>query len=296
MTILDESGTTIYDVLVARVKAAIEKLNPDGRTAVMRGDLRKEIESSYPREFELIQKSWAIYLPKAANDPDSGFQLVPGTYKYRLTPVEPDEPSAPQESAAAEEIEQEEEKARIEREKALYPLLVNWLSGRDLLARDTSSARGGGKWGNPDITGLRIVEGYLGQHHLEVTTIEAKVSTKNWEREFFEAVSHKRFAHRVYFAVAAPSETPGVGAFKLAPEMRRFGEKFGVGILVVFVRPADYETLTMSKALPLLDVDVVVLEVLPAVLESPDPELLTNYLHKTLHLETDADLYNFGRE
>mgnify|MGYP006974890755 CR=1 FL=1 len=62
-----------------------------------------------------------------------------------------------------------------------------------------------------DVVGLKVSEGLLGQRDLEVATIEAKLTRKSWKQVFFEAVSHKRFSHRAYFAFGA---SPG-GALSL---------------------------------------------------------------------------------
>ena len=297
MTALDESGTTIYGLLVERVKEAIVALNPNGESYVKRDGIKEWIKRNHPDDFDEISRSWKIYLPKAARDPASGFRHKPGTYGYELTP-EPSisNPLLGSEAQVVETAEANVRSERMERERALYPLLVDWMLSKDLKAKDTSNSRRGGKWGNPDITGLRIVEGYLGQRHLEVTTIEAKVSPANWKQEFFEAVSHKRFAHRVYFAVAWGSDEPSIEALDFADEMRQYGEKFQVGVLVVFVPTADYVALTGSKTLPKLDGDNLVVELWPAVLDSVAPALLTDYLHGTLGIESDAALYAFGSE
>jgi hypothetical protein len=61
-------------------------------------------------------------------------------------------------------------------------------------------------WRNPDVTGIHVVDGFLAQKSLEIATVEAKLSSDGWCCYFFEAVTHKRFAHQTYFVFAHGSD------------------------------------------------------------------------------------------
>lgn len=120
------------------------------------------------------------------------------------------------------------EQKRYEIESLLYPALQRWLISRDYKAKITAAMKSLGRWGNPDVTGLLIDE-HLGQVEIEVATIEAKADVGSWQVDFFQAVSHKRFANRVYFAFPLPEET----SEQFDSELRYYSERFGVGVLVL---------------------------------------------------------------
>lgn len=115
------------------------------------------------------------------------------------------------------------------KEKWMYPCLLSWMIGQKYRAKDTSAMRSAalGKWGNPDVTGLAI-HSCLGSREIEINTIEAKLGLTNWQQDFFQAVSHRRFAHRTYFAFAVPIEASD----KIPSDLRYYSERFGVGVLV----------------------------------------------------------------
>ena len=106
-------------------------------------------------------------------------------------------------------------------------------------AEDTSNIRSLGVWGNPDVTGLMVNE-FIGRHELEIVTVEAKLGVDAWEKDFFQAVSQKRFSNRAYFAFALPEDA----ADKLPTDLRYYSERFGVGVLVVDLPNDVYQRLT----------------------------------------------------
>jgi hypothetical protein len=129
-------------------------------------------------------------------------------------------------------------KARVEKEKLLYPVLTQWLMQKDYRARDVSTGRTLGKWSNPDVAGIQIHD-HFGSIELEVATIEAKVSIKDWRQYIFEAISHRRYANRAYYAFAVPADS----AEKESDEIRYYSEKFGVGVLAIELSNELYESL-----------------------------------------------------
>jgi hypothetical protein len=126
------------------------------------------------------------------------------------------------------ESSKEESEPASDRESALYPVLVDWLVGNGYRARDTAAMRRLGRWSNPDVTGVKVSE-HLGRMEIEIATIEAKRTLVDWERFFFEAVAHRRFSNRAYFAFPTPESSLG----KLPAEMRYYSELYDVGVLTV---------------------------------------------------------------
>ena len=122
----------------------------------------------------------------------------------------------------------EREDSKSDQESAMYPILVDWLVGNGYRARETAAMRALGRWSNPDVTGVKVSE-HLGRIEIEIATIEAKRSLSDWERVFFEAVAHRRFANRAFFAFPLPESSLG----KIPPEMRYYSELYDVGVLTV---------------------------------------------------------------
>lgn len=120
-------------------------------------------------------------------------------------------------------------------EEQLYPTLREWLLGQGYSAKVTASMRALGKWSNPDVTGIRVSE-HFGRVDIEISTIEAKKDLADWERVFFEAVSHRRFANRAYFAFPVPES----GQNKLPDDMRYYSELYNVGVLTLVMADDDY--------------------------------------------------------
>jgi hypothetical protein len=120
------------------------------------------------------------------------------------------------------------EDPKSHQESAMYPILVDWLVGNGYRARKTAAMRTLGRWSNPDVTGVKVSE-HLGRIEIEIATIEAKRSLYDWERAFFEAVAHRRFANRAFFAFPLPESSLG----KIPPEMRYYSELYDVGVLTV---------------------------------------------------------------
>lgn len=120
-------------------------------------------------------------------------------------------------------------------EEALYPVFRQWLLAQGYSAKVTASMRTLGKWSNPDITGIRVSE-HFGRVDIEIATIEAKKDLADWERVFFEAVSHRRFATRAYFAFPLPES----GQSKLPEDMRYYSELYNVGVLTLVMTDDDY--------------------------------------------------------
>jgi hypothetical protein len=163
------------------------------------------------------------------------------------------------------------EAVKVQKELLLYPVLLEWLMERRYRAKNISNNRGLGKWGNPDVAGIKSLDIFNGIS-IEIVTIEAKVTKDGWEQLIFEAISHRRFANRAYFAFAHPLEL-----FDKLPldEMRYYAELFNVGILVIQLDTSVFNEL-INGELTLLDpstVDIVELNSAPYQLVQPKYQL-----------------------
>jgi hypothetical protein len=179
---------------------------------------------------------------------------------------------------------------RSQKEILLYPILESWLVTQGYQAKDISSTRVLGKWGNPDVAGINALDAFNGLS-IELVTIEAKTSLDNWEMLIFEAVSHRRFANRAYFAFAQPDET----ANKIPSEMRYYAELYGIGILVLSVDDTKYQQLHDGKLLePLNSEDVDIIEVFSAPYNVVQPKYQLKFC-EALDISCLKKLYHWGR-
>jgi hypothetical protein len=297
-----------YDLFVERATGALAALGAES-TPVKAAEIYEWVRTNYPKDVKLLDPSWGSHLSGATQDQSTRIRREPGRYTYRLlTSV----PAVAQETTPAEQPPFEVAVGEAERitaasgdaakytrrEAALYPALCDWLSGRKFRAEDTSRSKAGGTWGNPDVTGLRLSEGYLGRRDIEVATVEVKTSMAYWRQYIFEAISHKRFAHRAYFAFAFSSDEPSLGVLPDVDALRHYAERFRVGIAVVFLPIDVFKRLHAEKTndLKIDSSEVRVEELWPAVYEDVRQEDVTHYLWRVLGLETDEALYEFGRE
>jgi hypothetical protein len=162
-------------------------------------------------------------------------------------------------SALAAQVAKDEAKPTTEEpsptnqgEQALYPVLREWFTAREYQSRVTASMRALGKWSNPDIVALSATE-HLGRLEVEIATIEAKVNLAQWEYWFFEAVSHRRFANRAYFAFPLPESL----AEKLPKELRYMCELYRVGALVLIIPDSEYGKLQAGSLTEELTLETV---------------------------------------
>jgi hypothetical protein len=186
------------------------------------------------------EETFKVYLSHAVNDPASPINCEGPWRGYYYSEAAKNfaEESAKPTEAPPPEVEHR----RREEERLVYPIVKRWLQGQGFKCDDTSSLRSLGKWGNPDITGLQITETSQA-FHIEVATVEVKATYENWEYCIFEAVAHRRFSNRVYFALAAPQEF----LTKLPRDLRYYAELYKIGILVLLLQTRDFEALVSGS-------------------------------------------------
>jgi len=292
---MDTNDKTNYRLQVDLVTDALKALGHGQHKA---SEIKSWIEEKHKEEFQRLQRSWGPYLSAATQDPSTGIERTPGRFTYTLRPIAPAVLDQTGESSATGSVENRTYAQKQDREARVYRPLATWLRSRGFLARVTADGKKGGIWGNPDVTGIKVVEGLLGQKVLEVSTIEAKLSSSDWKRVFFEAVAHKRFSQRAYFAFAHGTDEPSLSEIAEADEMREYGEKYGIGVLVVFAPAKAY---TAWKGADLSDTaleleDLRIEELWPAIYDPVRPSAMNVFLKDVLELTTDEHVYGFDDE
>lgn len=239
-------------------------------------------------EHDVKENTFNQYLSLLAKDKTSQINCPGRKQGYHLI----SESALP--SSETEPAEKEKDKERQEREKHLYPVFKQWLVSQGYRQTKETAAmrdRDLGKFGNPDVTGLRRHKEFQKTTVLEFATIEVKISSDNWKSDIFEAVAHRRMGNRCYFAFAHPQDTIN----KLDPDIQHYGELYGIGILVLPIEEDEYMTLTTRKT----KIDLSAYTALDVIVHQSAPFTPTNYHFRDRFLEalgvrTDDDLYSWG--
>lgn len=236
---LDFTSMKIYKIVELTAKASLKKLDATREENKQKSD--KIIEQAckiYPDLMSFVgTDSYKSYLSSISNQSGSLIVRPLGKHGYYLLPETTVLEDVKQEDEVqAEEVIVKIESERKEKEKLLYPILKTWLQEQGYRTKDTSTQKVMGKWGNPDLTGIKVEDNIVATD-VEIVTIEAKISSDNWEYNFFEAVSHRRFANRVYFAFAHPLDL----VKQLPSALRYYSELYDVGVLVVGMSKDDFD-------------------------------------------------------
>jgi len=177
-------------------------------------------------------------------------------------------------------------------EKSLYPILKSWLFEKDFdRVADVSNLKKNGKWGNPDLVGLKIEDIY-GRPEVEITTIEVKLTEDNWEQWIFESIAHTRFSNRSYFAFLYPENLFN----KLdSTDIKLYAEHFNIGILIIEIDGQDYLKIKSRQPVS-LDMDKLrIIEYHQAPNNQTHIKFRKKFLHSLDILELNK-LYRFGEE
>lgn len=248
--------------------------------------------------YSYLEKYWNSNLSQIARGND-GIRRIPGKYNYFY-----DEPrvvdDVPVVVVSDSRILDDSSSlivsggssvsAKKLQEKHLYVCLTDWLVSKEYQAKDTSNLKTGGKWGNPDVTGIKIHANITEQKSVEICTVEAKINHDNWRTLIFEAISHKRFSNRVYFIFAIISNEVSEELIPDFEDFRLYGEKYGIGIAAMFI-PEDVNS--DPKDLDLGDVEIR--EIWPAIYQYTLPGQSEIFLRDQLRIPDLKALYNFGR-
>ncbi len=174
------------------------------------------------------------------------------------------------------------------REKDFYVLLKNWFFEMKYdRVQVTSEMKKNGKWGNPDLVGLRI-DHILTNLNLEIATIEFKLFMDNWQYWIFEAVAHSRFSNRSYFAFCSTDPL----FEKIENELRLYADHYKIGLLIVELPVEEFKLLKEGKPFN-VSKDRKVRELLPAPYVETMPFFRKKFLEAVGITDIDA-LYRFG--
>lgn len=144
-----------------------------------------------------------------------------------------------------------------ETEKKLYEMVQMWLETENYNVDITAHNLKNGKWGNPDITGIKVLDTVTESKEIEITTIEVKSGRSQWRQYIFEAVSHTRFANLTYYCFAYPEAERN----SLEQELFLYAEEFGIGLLGIEMTDDDYERFINEDYAPTFgDVDIIELQ------------------------------------
>lgn len=248
----EELPESIYDRVVYFAEQVLRDEGKTNDRNTMIGPLIIEKARERSEEAKKIpEHTFAGYLSQAAKDPDCRINTrgkLKGYYLAKVTDAIPY-----QEMPTEKEADTEQAWSENQKEKLLYKVLEDWLKEQDYQARDVSHVRTLGTWGSPDIAGILATD-ILHGLDVEIVTIEVKTSYKDWQKSFFEAVSHRRFANRVYLAFAHPDET----IEKIPKDMRYYCELYGIGVVVIRLENDMFRKLLGGKlSEPLTSEDVV---------------------------------------
>ena len=266
-------------------------LRNEHATSAQKTKKAREIVDAVKADFDgrLAENSLYNYLNHAAQrDNNSGIISLGPHRGYWL------DEAALTTARRIEDVEQAETapevRSRVRREGALYEPVCKWLVANNYRSKVTADMRGGAKWSNPDVLGLRVSKKY-GLTDIEIVSVEVKTGVANWRQDIFESIAHKRFANRVYYCYPVTE-----GLDKLDEEIRRYSELYRVGILHLFLEKSMLESIYSSRStseLPDLSGSDVVDEKIPAPYDFIPPRYQIDFL-KTLELDDEEDLWRFG--
>ncbi len=270
----------------------------DSSTAISGQELFRKVKDLYEDFSQVSENTFYSYLSRLSKDANSVINCLEKKQGYYLSDIAKSIAGIGYETCRQETdseqftvADQEESvRKRIEKESLLYPVLESWLIAQGYQAQDISKGKSLGKWGNPDISGVIADDTFIGLA-FELTTIEVKTSIEDWEKWIFEAVSHRRFSNRSYFAFAAPEETSS----KVPQEMRYYTELFHVGVLVISLENEMYTELqrgTLKEPLRYEDVDII--ESFSAPFNFVQPKWQMKFCD-ALGITNIKKLYRFGK-
>jgi hypothetical protein len=128
--------------------------------------------------------------------------------------------------------------------------------------------RQSGKWSRPDLSLVTVAsaEFFVPSKTLEVTTVEVKRYPDLDVVAVFEAASHGKFGHQSYLAVEwlESEDMDKPGSSKVATDVLKEAERFGVGVLQMRQREHSWE----------------VQEVLEPRRSLPDPEECSGFIER----------------
>ncbi|MEH1933615.1 MAG: hypothetical protein V7L14_07770 [Nostoc sp.] len=266
-----------------------EKL--DSNNTLSSKELFDMAQQEFPEQFtEFSKNTFSQYLSYTVKDTESYINCLGRRKGYYISSTAKEVVEKLGENEEIPARNEETTVARRQKETHLYPVLVSWLIAQGYQSSNVSSNRSLGKWGNPDLAGVNALDNFNGLS-LEVVTIEAKTSLENWEQWIFEAVSHRRFANRSYFAFAHPEETIS----KIPQDIRYYAELYNIGVIVLSLENETFQKLiggTLQNPLESEDVDIV--EIYSAPYNFVQPKYQIKFCN-ALGITCAKELYQWGK-
>ncbi|MDQ1350024.1 MAG: hypothetical protein QG657_325 [Acidobacteriota bacterium] len=275
-------GETKYEKVLELAKEALKKLNATTfENRKKADDIYQSIKKEHKEVVtEVPLENFRQYISAFTRDDNSPIAKKTGSNGYYIEIESSDTPK-----------ELSNEKIRLNQEKKLYPIVINWLKQKGFSVKDTSDKKIMGKWGNPDVTGIKVDE-HFGKKEIEINTIEVKSTDANYEQLFFEAVSHRRWANRSYFAFAAPDGFQE----KNNEVLRYYSELFHVGIIIIEMAKDDFDKFKDGK-LDKKEEEILetagVYELSSVLYESKPLKWQKQYL-EGLGIKEEKDIYTWG--
>ena len=201
-------------------------------------------------------------------------------YSGKITTLEPE----------TEDEVDAEELYNPHKEQVLYTPVENWMVRRGLIARVVSRMRILGAWSNPDLLGLKLTDCIQGMD-IDIISVEVKLSREGWRHNIFQAVSHKRYANRVYFAFAEPRGEQDVTFYE---ELRYYCDVYGIGVLSIQVEDEAYYRF-LEEGAELSRDDLNVVELFASSYRYVPPRY-QNVLLNALGIRNKDDLMDFVSE
>jgi hypothetical protein len=190
--------------------------------------------------------------------------------------------------------ESKKEESERNKEKILYKPFEKWLRENGNRADDTSSNRIMGRWGNPDVTGIKIITDY-GLNEIEVTTIEVKLNGIRWEYDIFEAIAHRRFANQCFLAFAVDGDSKS--NYSRNRKLAYYSSLYEVGVLLLSLSTINYQKLLEGKLKSIDEEDESfdIIELLPAKYHQINLEYKRQFL-ESIGVEKDQKMYRWGKD
>jgi hypothetical protein len=210
-------------------------------------------------DVNLARSSIFNYISHAANKDESSAIFSGGAWGGYWVQEDAPAPEKPVEKAEIQASHGAQKVSFSERD--LYPLVNAWLQTKGFTAKDVSTLKGGGKWGNPDIVGVKKVD-LFGSTEIEVASCEVKLSEIGWEQFIFEAISHKRFSNRSWFVYRISD-----AGRALPKSIEYYAERYKVGVVQILLSDAELVELKQKKEAITEDLLDLVNERIPAFYE-----------------------------
>lgn len=263
----------------------------DSNNAIPGSELLTKAKAEFPDQFDSFSKNTFIqYLSRTVKDTESSINCLGKKQGYYISYVMREVIETSPDSDISLPIVEETPIIRRQKEALLYSVLESWLIAQGYQSANVSSSRSLGKWGNPDLAGINALDNFSGVS-LEVVTIEAKTSLENWEQWIFEAISHRRFANRSYFAFAHPEETIS----KIPQDIRYYAELYNIGVLVLSLDNKKFQKLIGGELEdPLDSEDVDILEIYSAPYNFVQPKYQIKFCN-ALGINCAKKLYQWGK-